>query len=203
MRKLVYYIASSVDGFIADPSGADPSGPDGFWPIPEDYMRHIIAEYPETIPGPGREALGITDPGTNFDTVLEGRLSYEVGLKAGFADAYPHLRHLVFSRTLTECPAPAVELVSGDPVTTVRELKKQDGKDIWLVGGGTLAGALYPEIDRLIIKLAPLTTGAGIPLFGREAAFDPLIWHLTAHTVLSSGSLVLTYDRTPPAQEPA
>lgn len=201
MRKLVYYIASSLDGFIAGPDGADPTGPDGFWPIPDDYARHIVAEYPETLPGPARQALGVTDPGTRFDTVLEGRNSYEIGLKAGIADAYPHLRHLVFSRTLSEAADPAVQIVSGDPVATVRELKKQDGKDIWLVGGGTLAGVLYPEIDRLIVKLAPLTTGSGIPLFGRDAAFDPHVWQLTDHTVLDSGSLFLTYARTP--SEPA
>ena len=42
-----------------------------------------------------------------------------------------------------------------------------------MIGGGALAGALYPEIDQLIIKLAPLTIGAGIPLFGRDAVFAP------------------------------
>ncbi|MGW0586561.1 dihydrofolate reductase family protein [Streptosporangium sp. NPDC002607] len=202
-RKLVYYIASTVDGFIAGPDGADPTGPDGFWPIADDYSQHIIAEYPETLPGPARQALGVTAPGTHFDTILEGRHSYEIGLKAGFTDAYPHLRHLVFSRTLSESPDPAVQIVSGNPVNVVRELKKQDGKDIWLVGGGTLAGTLYSEIDQLIVKLAPLTTGIGIPLFGRDAAFDPRIWHLTNHTVLGSGALILTYTRTPAGQEPA
>lgn len=197
MRELVYYIASTLDGFVAGPDGADPTGPGGFWPIPEDYLRHLIAEYPETLPGPAREALGVTDPGTRFDTVLEGRNSYEIGLEAGVADAYPHLRHLVFSRTLKESPAPAVEVVADDPVEVVRELKKQDGKDIWLIGGGTLAGALYPEIDRLVIKAAPLTIGAGIPLFGRDAAFDPRTWDLADHTVMDSGAIFLTYTRKP------
>lgn len=195
MRKLVYYIASTLDGFVAGPDGADPTGPGGFWPIADDYVRYIIAEYPETLPAPAREALGVTDPGSRFDTVLEGRRSYEVGLDQGVADAYPHLRHVVFSRTMTESPAPAVRLVSGDPVATVRELKKEDGKDIWIIGGGALAGALYAEIDRLVVKIAPLTIGGGIPLFGRDAAFDPRTWELADHTVLDSGLVVLTYDR--------
>ncbi|WP_406106587.1 dihydrofolate reductase family protein [Micromonospora globbae] len=197
MRKLVYYIASTLDGHIAGPDGADPTGPGGFWPLPEDYLRHLIAEYPETLPGPARQAMGITAAGTRFDTVLEGRHSYDIGLKVGVTDAYPHLRHLVFSRTLSESPDPAVEIVSGDPVAKVRELKQQDGKDLWLVGGGELAGALYPEIDQLIVKLAPLTIGTGIPLFGRNAVFDPRSWELTDHTVLGSGALFLTYTRTP------
>lgn len=195
MRSLVYCIASSLDGFVAGPDGADPSGPGGFWPIPEDYLAHIVAELPEILPGPARTALGVTAEGTHFDTVLEGRLSYEIGLRAGITDAFPHLRHLVFSRTLTESPDPAVELVATDPVVRVRELKQEPGKDIWLVGGGTLAGALYPEIDKLIIKLGPLTLGAGIPLFGGSAGFDPRAWELSDHTVLKSGAAFLTYVR--------
>lgn len=195
MRKLVYYIATTLDGFIAGPDGADPTGPDGFWPIPADYIEHLVANYPETLPGPARTALSVTAQGTCFDTVLEGRRSYEIGLKAGITDAYPHLRHLVFSRTLAESPDPAVELVATDPAERVRELKREDGKDIWLVGGGELAGALYGEIDRLILKVAPMTIGTGIPLFSRTAAFDPRTWELTDHTVLGSGAAFLTYDR--------
>ncbi|MFJ4814049.1 dihydrofolate reductase family protein [Streptomyces sp. NPDC088801] len=195
MRKLVYYIAATLDGFIAGPDGADPTGPDGFWPIPGDYVQYLAAEYPETLPDPARKALSVTAEGTHFDTVLEGRKTYEIGLEAGFTDAYPHLRHLVFSTTLTESPDPAVELVTSDPVAKVRELKQEDGKDLWLIGGGELAGALYTEIDRLIVKLGPLTIGAGIPLFGRTAAFEPRTWNLTDHVVLESGAAFLTYSR--------
>ncbi|MFF8422668.1 dihydrofolate reductase family protein [Streptomyces sp. NPDC015680] len=195
MRRLVYYIASSLDGFIAGPDGSDPSSPDGFWPIPEDYIQHIITEYPETLPGPARAAFSITDGGKHFDTVVEGRRSYEIGLKAGLTNAYPHLRHLVFSRTLSESPDPDVELVADDPAATVRQLKQQEGKDIWLVGGAELAGALYSEIDGLVIKLSPMTIGSGIPLFSHKAVFDPCNWDLTDHTVLKSGAAFLTYAR--------
>ncbi|MET9776761.1 dihydrofolate reductase family protein [Streptomyces sp. NPDC006367] len=195
MRKLVYYVATTLDGFIAGPDGADPTGPDGFWPIPEDYLRHLAAHYPETLPGPARAALGITAEGTRFDTVLEGRRSYEIGLKAGLTDAFPHLRHLVFSRTLAESPDPAVELVATDPVAKARELKQEDGKDIWLVGGAELASSLYDEIDELILKTAPLTIGAGIPLFSHRAAFSPRTWQVTDRTLLDSGASFTTFTR--------
>ncbi len=199
MRELVYLIAATLDGFITDPGGSDPTGPDGFWPVGPDYLQHLVTEYPETLPGPARQALGITAEGTRFDTVVEGRRTYEIGLAAGLTDAYPHLRHIVFSRTLAESPDPAVTVVADDPVATVRELKREPGggagKDIWLLGGGDLAGALYAEIDRLVLKVAPLTIGAGIPLFGHRVAFDPRAWVLTEHTVLPSGTLVLTYRR--------
>ncbi|WP_327224781.1 dihydrofolate reductase family protein [Streptomyces platensis] len=195
MRRLVYCIASTLDGFIAGPDGADPTGPDGFWPIADDYLKHLAAELPEVLPVQARAAFGITGEGARFDTVLEGRRTYELGLRAGITDTYPHLRHLVFSRTLTQSPDPAVELVATDPVAKVRELKGSDGKDIWLLGGSTLAGALYPEIDQLIVKLSPLTLGSGLPLFSRDTAFDPRTWELTEHTVLQSGAAFLTYTR--------
>lgn len=200
MRKLVYFIASTLDGFIAGPDGSDPSGPSGpggFWSPSEDYIQHLIGEYPETLPGPARAALGVTAEGTHFDTVVEGRKSYEVGLAADVTNAYPHLKHLVFSRTLPESPDPGVELVADDPVATIRELKRNGGKDIWLVGGGELAGALYGEIDRVIIKLSPLTIGSGISLFGRAAVFAPSAWELVDHIVLKAGAAFLTYDRAP------
>lgn len=195
MRKLVYFIATTLDGFIAGPDGADPTGPEGFWPLPPDYVEHLVAEYPEMLPGPARDAFSLTGPGTHVDTVLEGRRSYEIGVAAGIPDAFPHLRHLVFSRTLAEVPSLQVELMSADPEATVRELKRQPGKDIWLLGGGALAAALYSEIDRLILKVAPLTIGSGIPLFSGGAQFDPCSWELRDHTVLPSGALILTYDR--------
>ncbi|MFE4593321.1 dihydrofolate reductase family protein [Streptomyces laurentii] len=195
MRRLVYSIATTLDGFIAGPDGGDPTGPDGFWPIHEDYLAHLMATYPETLPVHARQALSVTAEGTHFDTVLEGRRTYEIGLAAGLTDAYPHLRHLVFSRTLTESPDPAVELIAGDPVETVRALKRQDGKDIWLMGGAELASSLYAEIDALILKVGPLTIGDGIPLFSRKAAFDPRTWRLGDHTVLGSGAMFLTYTR--------
>ena len=195
MRKLTYYVATTIDGFIAGPDGGDPTGPDGFFAVGQDYVEHIVAEYPETLPAAARAALGVTAEGTHFDTVVEGRRSYEIGLDAGVTNAYPHLRHLVFSRTMTTSPDPTVELVAADPAETIRELKQEPGRDIWLVGGGELAGALYPEIDELIVKLNPITIGAGIPMFSPAAAHDPRHHRLVDRTFLASGVAFLTYGR--------
>ncbi|GAA4835613.1 dihydrofolate reductase family protein [Kitasatospora terrestris] len=195
MRTLTYYVATTLDGFIAGADGGDPSGPDGFFPVTPDYLEHIVTHYPETLPGPARAALGVTAPGTRFDTVVEGRRSYQIGLDAGVADAYPHLRHLVFSRTLTESPDPAVELVADDPVAKVRELKSEDGGGIWLVGGAELAGALYGEIDELVLKVSPVTVGAGIPLFAGKHGTDPRTFALADQVVLPGGAMFLTYTR--------
>jgi dihydrofolate reductase len=93
MRALTYFVAVSVDGFIAGPDRADPTG---YWPVSEDYAEHVVAKYPETLTGAARAALGVTAAGTHFDTVISGRRTYEIGLAAGVTNAYPHLRHVVF-----------------------------------------------------------------------------------------------------------
>jgi dihydrofolate reductase len=190
MRALTYFVAVSVDGFIAGPDRADPTG---YWPVSEDYAEHVVAKYPETLTGAARAALGVTAAGTHFDTVISGRRTYEIGLAAGVTNAYPHLRHVVFSRTLGLIPDPAVELIDSDPVEAVRAFKVESGKDIWLVGGGDLAGALYAEIDRIVLKLSPLTLGSGVGLFGSSGPFNVRGWRLVDHVVLASGAGFLTY----------
>lgn len=194
MRRLTYYVAATLDGFIAGPDGGDPSGQD-FFPITPDLIEFIVEHFPETLPGPAREAMGVSGPGKVFDTVLEGRASYELGLAAGIDDAYPHLRHLVFSTSLGEAPGDRVEVVSGDALARVRELKAENGKDIWLVGGGTLAHGLLPELDRLVIKLNPAVIGSGVPMF--DGPFKPTHFTPTGTVPLESGVQVVTLDRRP------
>lgn len=192
MRTLSYYVAATLDGFIAGPDGGDPSAED-FMAVTPDLVEFIATHYPETLPGPARDAMGLTEPGRAFDTVVEGRRSYEIGLAAGIDDAYPHLRHLVVSTTLGEAPAAAVEVVAGDPLARVRELKAEDGLGIWLVGGGRLAHTLLPEIDRLVIKLNPSVVGSGVPLF--DGGFTPTLFETVDVTSLPGGVQVITCER--------
>ncbi|RCK69933.1 dihydrofolate reductase [Desertihabitans brevis] len=191
MRRLTYYVATTLDGFIAGPDGGDPSG-QPYFEVGPDLVEFIATHYPETLPAPARAALGIEGPGRVFDTVLEGRGSYQIGLDAGLDDAYPHLRHLVFSTTLGGVGGD-VELVGTDPVQRVRELKAEDGLDLWLVGGGRLAHSLLPEIDRLVLKVNPSVIGSGIPLF--VGGFSPALFSFVASEPLPSGVQVLTLDR--------
>jgi len=188
MRALTYYVGTTLDGFIADAYGAF-----AFLPIEPDVMQAMAAEMPETFPVQAREAFGVTDVANKrFDTVLMGRSTYEPALLAGVASPYPHLRQVVFSRTLTSTD-PEVEVVAGDAADVVRDLKCQDGMDIWLCGGGALAGQLLGEIDELVIKRYPLVLGSGIPLFAGPCdltAFTP-----TSNRAFDSGAAVTTYAR--------
>ena len=127
MRALTYLVATSVDGFIADPQG----GLDHLAVSPE-LIAFLSTEYPETLPSQTREALGIDVPHRHFDTIIQGRRTYQAALDAGITSPYAHLRQSVVSRSL-ESPGPPVTVVD-DPVATVRGLKAESGKGIYLAG---------------------------------------------------------------------
>jgi dihydrofolate reductase len=86
VRALTYYVGMSLDGFIAAPDGSIDT-----FPVTEDVMEFIAASYPETLPTPVREQLGLTAPGTHFDTVVMGRNTYTPALEAGIRSPYAHL----------------------------------------------------------------------------------------------------------------
>jgi dihydrofolate reductase len=159
VRELVYYVAVTIDGFIAAPDGGfEAFLGDG------DHTSVVFDEYADALPGHARAALGIDPPLTRFDTVIMGWNTLLPALEVGIGSPYPHLRQVVASRHARDVD-PALVLTE-DPLATVRDLKTENGLDIWLCGGGELAGALLPEIDRLVLKRHPLVFGSGIPLFG-------------------------------------
>lgn len=163
MRKLVYYVACTVDGFIARTDGSF----DCFLSEGE-HFADLLSSFPETIPAHLREAFGVSAENQRFDVVLMGRKTYEVGVNVGVTNPYPQMQQYLFSRSMKESPDAAVELVREEAAAKVRELKEGAGKDIWLCGGSELATRLFPLIDELILKINPVVIGAGIPLFGRE-----------------------------------
>lgn len=193
MRRLVYHVSATQDGFIAGPGGEF-----DFFVMNDDLAETLNVRFPETIPTDLRGALGITEDNKVFDTVLMGRKTYEVGLPHGIVSPYRQLRQYVFSTTLDGLPAPTSSW-SGDPVEKVRELKAEDGMDIWLCGGGTLAGALYHEIDALILKRHPILIGAGLPLVVGD--FSPRVFDLTEQFVVEGGVVISTYEA--PRRRPA
>lgn len=191
MRQLKYYVACTVDRFIAHLDGTH----DGFLTEGE-HFADLIATFPETFPAQFRDVLGISGDNKCFDTVLMGRKTYEVGLKVGIANPYPQMQQYVFSRTLSANLDAVeedrnVELISTDPLAVVQDLKQQQGKDIWLCGGGDLATTLFSEIDELILKVNPLLLGSGIPLF--TGIFKQTVLELTNSKVYNNGFMLLHY----------
>lgn len=113
--------------------------------------------------------------------------TYRVALDMGITRPYAHLRQYVVSSTLKQDTDPTVTVVPGDPLALVRELKNNQGTglDIWLCGGGQLAGALLPEIDELLIKTYPVIAGAGVPVV--DGAFDPTAFDVAERVAFPNG----------------
>jgi dihydrofolate reductase len=170
MRKLVYHVACTLDGFIAREDGSL----DGFL----EEGEHI------------RDYL---DSLREYDAVLMGRRTYEVGLRLGVTSPYPAMEQYVISRTLAASPDPGVELVREDPGALVRRLKGEPGKDIYLCGGADLASHLLAEglIDEIIVKLNPVVFGKGIPLFSKAIRRTAL--ELISSRTYANGVVVLRY----------
>jgi dihydrofolate reductase len=170
MRKLKYHVATTADGFIARTDGSF-----------------------DCFPMEGEHVADYLDSLKSYGTVLMGRRTYEVGLKAGVTDPYPYLKSYVFSRTMGDSPDERVEVVAEDTVAVVRRLKDEPGKDIYLCGGAELATGLFKAdlIDEVILKVNPLLLGSGIPLMsdiGRSIDLE-----LINSKVYESGVVLLSY----------
>ena len=193
MRKLTYFIACSLDGFIGDEHG-DASAMLRF--LDAEYMEFLRTEFPETVPTHGRGQLGIDRDCANkrFDTIIQGRASYELALKMGITSPYGHLREFVASRTLGTSPDPNVEIIADDLVGRVRALKAEEGGlDIYLCGGARVAGELLGEVDELVIKSYPMVYGTGMPMFA--TGLDIKDFTLDGVRTFANGVVVRTYAR--------
>ena len=188
MRELVYYVAVSIDGYIAAPDGSY----DAF-PVEGDHMAVYLSDFADALPAHVLSALDMHPPGNRFDTVIQGRASYDIARAAGIEQPYAHLSEFVATRSETTPPAGVT--FTADALATVRELKQQEGLSIYLCGGGNLAGELLPEIDRLILKRNPVVLGDGVRLFGNAGAviqnFD-----LVSCRSFESGVVMEEYART-------
>lgn len=185
MRELTYYAAVTLDGFIAGPGGEF----DAF-PVTGDHMTAITESYADTVPTDHAAALGVRQDRSMFDTVLMGWNTYAAG---GVPSPYRHLRQIVFSRTRSAA-GESLEVSGADPLDVVRGLKREEGSGIWLCGGAQLAGALAPEIDRLVLKRYPVLFGDGIPLFGARP-YRPSKFEEVSTTVFESGVVFSEYVR--------
>ncbi|HVE58546.1 MAG TPA: dihydrofolate reductase family protein [Pyrinomonadaceae bacterium] len=144
MRKVTFGVANSLDNFIARSDGAVD------WLMWSDEAAAVMNDFWQKI-----------------DTVLMGRKTYEFALKhsKGQKNPYPSIKSYVFSRTLTA--AEDVEIISENAAEFVRALKRQDGKEICVMGGGDFAKTLFEAglIDEIGFNIHPVLLGAGIPLF--------------------------------------
>lgn len=167
MRKLILYIATSLDGKIARRDGAI-----------------------DWLPDPSSEDYGYQEFYDSIDTVIMGYNTYEVCL--GLGDWYYRDKaSYIFSRHPDREVLPDVQLVTDDPVAFVRELKAREGKDIWLVGGGEINTLLHDAglIDEYILAYIPLILGEGIELLPAVTRQENL--KLAQHAIYENGVVMM------------
>ena len=147
MRKVTYGGASSLDALITGPDEAID------WIRQSDESRRLMAESWKGV-----------------DTMLMGRRTYEFALRMGGPIRWGNIRSYVFSRTL-ESVAEGAELVAGDAVEFVRELKGREGGEIIVMGGGELGTSLIEGgvVDEIAFNIQPVLLGEGTPAFQRMA----------------------------------
>jgi dihydrofolate reductase len=169
MRRVFYRVATSLDGFIAGPSG----------------------EIDWIVPDP---TVDFTSLYASVDTVLLGRRTYELTLQPGAPQWPADWRVYVCSRTLDAAQHPRVTVLSEDVDTTVAALRAEPGRDIWLFGGGSLFASLLAAdlIDALELAIMPVLLGSGVPLVSPGAQRSRLT--LTRSNTSPKGIVNLQYE---------
>jgi dihydrofolate reductase len=142
-RRIIVYIATSADGYIARPDG------DFAWlnrkPVKGNY--------------------GMAKFYKKVDTVIMGRKTYEIGVKLGQA-GYPGMKNYVFSASPRKGAPPNIEFVNEDVPAFAKRIRRERGRHVWLVGGSHMIASFldHDEIDEFIIHVIPIFIGEGIPL---------------------------------------
>ena len=175
MRKVILYIAMSLDGYLAAPDGS------------VDWLNGQEPDEAED-DGYSRFIAGV-------DTVLMGRRTYDQ------IDTFLSPGRWVYegltTYIITHHPLPSgkeIQFTSEDPCSLVRRLRCQPGKSIWICGGASVISSLLAQslIDIWQISIIPTLLGDGIRLF--ENGFPPIPLQL-AKTRCINGIAELTYER--------
>lgn len=168
MRKIRLFIASSLDGYIARESGA---------------VDWLFTD----------QDYGYSAFYAQIDTVIMGRKTYETVLSFG-EYAYADKHSLVVSKTLEGRSHDSIEFVGSNLIDRVEALRRVEGKDIWLVGGGELIAFFLRQrlLDELILSIHPIILGCGIPMILHDPALATSLTFKQAQS-FSSGLLQVTY----------
>jgi dihydrofolate reductase len=178
-RKIIVYIATSADGYIARADGS------------VEWLNR-----PRTAGDYGMAAFF-----RSIDTILWGRKTFEpvlrkLGKSAGYG---PKVTNYVFSHRPRKSRAQDVKFVNEPVRAFAKRLRSQPGQDIWVMGGAGLIGSFLDEgeIDEFIIHVIPTFIGEGIPLIQPRHRLVPL--ELRSVRRFADGVLRLHYDVKRPA----
>lgn len=147
-RNIVLFIATSLDGYIA---------------TKDDSLDWLFK-----VEGEGDN--GISEFYETVDTILMGRKTYD-WIITHMTEEFPYKNKecYVFSRQENE-DTEDVKFIKEDIIDFTNKLKNEEGKNIWIVGGGDLLHSFIKEklVDEFIITIAPTIIGEGVPLFKED-----------------------------------
>lgn len=144
-RKVILYIATSLDGYIAKPN---------------DDLSFLSIVHKEGLD------YGYTDFVNSVDTVILGRKTYDWVMTQ--VPEFPHADKNAYIITRTAKPSIGkTQFYTGDLKALIGQLKSEQGKNIFIDGGAELVNTLLKDhlIDELIISIIPILVGDGIKLF--------------------------------------
>ena len=173
MRKVILSIATSLDGFIAKPNGS------------VNWLKNI--------PNPNKIDYGIGEFIKSIDTTMMGNNTYKEILGYNIPFPFPDKKNFVFSKT-SQTNTEYVSFISENIPQFVKEIKKQEGSDIWLIGGGEINTFFLNNglIDKLLIRIVPIVIGEGLPLFPNKP--KEAIFKLLKTDTFSTGTIQMTYQ---------
>lgn len=178
--KTQYYTATSLDGFIA----TEDDSLDWLFPLGDPNS----SGYPEFIADVGALAMG----STTYEWIL--RNAAKDSPEAGPVWPYTQPAWVFSSRELPAVEGANIRFVNGDVRPVHTEMRAAAGsKNIWIVGGGDLAGQFYDAglLDELIIQIGSATLGKGKPLFPRRLLHPVL--RLVSVRQIGAGMVELRY----------
>ena len=147
--KISVFIATSLDGFIADSVGNI------------DFLH--------SFPNPDGNDLGYSNFMKNVDAILMGRTTFEVVCSFDMDWPY-HVPVFVLSNSMSQLPAKTrgkAHILNGDLKKVTHDILKKGYQNLYIDGGKTIQSFLKEDlIDELIITTIPVLLGGGIPLFG-------------------------------------
>ncbi len=161
--KTQYYTATSLDGFIATEDDSLE------WLFPLGDVNET--SYPSFIAEVGALAMG----SVTYEWML--RHADNIAAQTGAPWPYAQPTWVFTSRSLPLVPKADIRLTRGDVRTIHAEMRQAAGsKNIWIVGGGDLAGQFYDAglLDEVIVQIGSVTLGRGKPLFPRRVTNPPL-----------------------------
>jgi len=179
--KTQYYTASTLDGFIAT---LDDSLE---WLFPLGDVE--TTSYPAFIKDVGALAMG--------SATYEWMLKHVVGPEAKERQPWPYTQPTWVFSSRSRSPIPGVDIrfVRGDVRPVHEEMAAAaGGKNIWIVGGGELAGQFYDRglLDEIFVQIGSVTLGAGKPLLPRSIVNPPL--RLISAKAVGTGFAELHYE---------